>query len=260
MVPGSTVSQVNSRCHVVRGEGLRSVFLDGRALLAYDVGDKVSERIAIMQLYTCGHAMQQDLAEAFGYDKSTIRRWIGRWKAGGFDGLLNKTPKRTPYKMKGRDGTVRRMVLEGLSNCEIGRRLGVDEGTVRQALKRLGIRRRKASEPVLPGLEPESPEVSSTQPTGTETASEPPHDHVPADLSAPVPATDSDPSDRSGDRALAAAGALHDATPLFGDADSVPGAGILLAVPAIWRAAFWTAFARRTARSAPPSTACARWL
>ena len=106
---------------------------------------------------------------------------------------------------------------------------------MRQALKRLGIRRRKASEPVLPGLEPEGPEVSPTQPTGTETetAPEPPHDHVPADSSAPVPATDSDPSDRSGDRALAAAGALHDAPPLFGDADSVPGAGVLLAVPAI---------------------------
>jgi len=53
----------------------------------------------------------------------------------------------------------------------------------------------------------------------------------------PVPATtlsiDSDPSDRSGDRALARLGVLHDAAPLFGDHDELPRAGVLVAIPAL---------------------------
>ena len=240
VVEGATVSHVNCRCHVVTDGELRSVFLDGRCLLAYDVGEAVSERVIVVQLYTSGHAMEQDLAVGFGYDISTIRRWVGRWKENGFDGLLDKTRKCTPYKMKGRDGAVRRMVAEGLSNCEIARRLGVSEGTVRQALKRLGIRRKKGVEAVLPGL-------GETTGTGTEgdgcasvpeTVSE--VESVESELTvsspaegAPVPATDSDPSERLGDRALAAAGVLHDAPPLFGDAEVVPEAGVLLAVPAI---------------------------
>ncbi|MCK5803591.1 MAG: helix-turn-helix domain-containing protein, partial [Lentisphaeria bacterium] len=238
VVKGAAVSRINCRCHVVTDEGLRSVFLDGRALLAYDVGDKVSERIAIVQLYTSGHAMEQDLAVAFGHNASTIRRWVRRWERSGFDGLLDKARTCKPYKMKGRDGAVRRMVAKGLDNCGIARRLGVDESTIRLALKRLGIRREKAVETTLPGLEeaPASEPVSESPVAPAkehETAPEATHTHTASDSSVPPPSTDSDPSERSGDRALAAAGALDDAPPLFGDADAVPGAGVLLAVPAI---------------------------
>lgn len=42
---------------------------------------------------------------------------------------------------------------------------------------------------------------------------------------------DQDPNDRSGDRLLARQGLLADALPLFGNADNIPGAGVLLAVP-----------------------------
>ena len=42
---------------------------------------------------------------------------------------------------------------------------------------------------------------------------------------------DRDPHDRSGDRALARLGLLEDAAPLFADAECLPRAGVLLAVP-----------------------------
>jgi hypothetical protein len=45
------------------------------------------------------------------------------------------------------------------------------------------------------------------------------------------PTIDHDPRDRSGDRALARLGLLDDALPLFADAECVPRAGVLLAVP-----------------------------
>ena len=246
VVGDATVSRVNCRCHVVADGELRSVFVDGRALLAYDVGDKVSERIAIVQLYTSGHAMEQDLAVAFDCHRSSIQRWVKRWERSGFDGLLDKARTCKPYKMRGRDGAVQRMVEKGMSNCEVARRLGVTEGTVRQALKRLGIRREKRVEPVLPGLADTadtgiedddcrsvSEAVSDMEGIEPELTVTSPVEGAPAAASASCPTTDSDPSDRSGDRALAAAGALHDAPPLFGDAEAVPEAGVLLAVPAI---------------------------
>ena len=46
---------------------------------------------------------------------------------------------------------------------------------------------------------------------------------------------DRDPADRSGDRALARMGVLHDAVPLFGDHLELPRAGVLLAIPILQR-------------------------
>jgi hypothetical protein len=44
---------------------------------------------------------------------------------------------------------------------------------------------------------------------------------------------DTDPADRSGDRALARLGFLQDAAPLFGNHDELPRAGVLLAIPVL---------------------------
>jgi len=53
---------------------------------------------------------------------------------------------------------------------------------------------------------------------------------------------DRDPHDRSGDRAMARLGLLEDAVPLFADAESVPRAGALLAVPLLVRHGLIEAF------------------
>lgn len=70
---------------------------------------------------------------------------------------------------------------------------------------------------------------------------------TPSPEGAPLPATplvadaapgnvftiDSDPADRSGDRALARLGVLQDAAPLFGDHQELPRAGVLLVIPVL---------------------------
>jgi transposase len=53
---------------------------------------------------------------------------------------------------------------------------------------------------------------------------------------------DRDPLDRSGDRAMACAGLLDDAVPLFADAQDLPRAGVLLAVPLLVRHGLLEAF------------------
>lgn len=64
---------------------------------------------------------------------------------------------------------------------------------------------------------------------------------------------DDDPTDRSGDRALARVGMLEDALPLFAEADQLPRAGVLLAIPLLAKSGLLEAFDKIYSRSLGPS-------
>ena len=64
---------------------------------------------------------------------------------------------------------------------------------------------------------------------------------------------DHDPTDRSGDRAMARAGLLEDALPLFVEADRLPRAGVLLAIPLLVKSGLLEAFDKIYSRSLGPS-------
>ena len=74
----------------------------------------------------------------------------------------------------------------------------------------------------------EAPETATVVPT-LEGATE--SDARPEPLSPGTLTVDGDPADRSGDRLLARQGLIDDALPLFADAEQLPRAGVLLAVP-----------------------------
>jgi transposase len=83
-----------------------------------------------------------------------------------------------------------------------------------------------------------TPDARSTTPQPPHTPAKPHADsHVPNNpppTVAPVGFTvDTNPFDRSGDRLLASQGLLADAVPLFGSAEELPRAGVLLALPAL---------------------------
>ena len=64
---------------------------------------------------------------------------------------------------------------------------------------------------------------------------------------------DDDPTDRSGDRALARLGLLEDALPLFAEADHLPRAGVLLAIPLLANHGLLEAFDKIYSHSLGPS-------
>jgi len=85
--------------------------------------------------------------------------------------------------------------------------------------------------PAVPGaaLAPAVP-GAALAPAATEINADPTAvNNVPAN----VLTSDRDPTDRSGDRALARLGVPQDAVPLFGDHEELPRAGVLLAVPVL---------------------------
>lgn len=261
--PDGEAVLVNDRVTVRTSRGQRVVVVDGVVLHSYAAEDRAANAYAMVLLVEAGYADQNDVARAFGVATRTVRRHQGRFSQGGIAALGRPEgrPPGTRHKKlgHGRDHVVLGMKGEGLSNREIGRRLGIDEKAVRKRLKKLGwtppVEQAALFDEPEPPPEPEPPGgTPSGKPIGEQssssapppTASTPPHEPSasPTPSSSAVPTSDSsipplsmdtDPHDRCMDRTLARLGLLDDATPMFAPCETVPHAGVLLAVPALLR-------------------------
>ena len=271
VVPDERRTFVNPSLWFVDTDGFRVVFYHHEILYRVALADVVHLRLVAVSLRQSRLASQEELAQAFGHSVATQARWERQYQKDSLDGLTpRKSPGCQPQLDKTQERLVRRWFHQGLSNCAMARRLGVDEATIRRTLKRLGLERTPAAPPpLLPGIEPPAeealpaqaaaasqpvaapgecleaapaaslPQVPSPTPAPAPSAPEAlsPAPSVPealAPVAPPAPSSfslDHDPRDRSGDRLLARAGLLEDALPLFADAQSLPRAGVLLAVP-----------------------------
>jgi len=206
----------------------------GIPLLHFAEGDEMARAHAIVCIVEQEWATQVEAARAFGCATRTVRRLIARFDEGGISmlGRRGGYPAGRPRRPVGRGRLIGRLKGQGLSNRQIGERVGVSEMAVRKALRRLGWK--PAATPQLAlGLDATSlePPADPTPPVaGTPTA----NPNLSAFEEEPLPFTsDTDPADRRMDRLFAFLGMLDDAAPLFRPGQRVPRAGVLLAVPAI---------------------------
>lgn len=226
---------INGRCLLQTRYERRVVSVAGIVIAQYAAGDRMSEAHAMVSLVDQGHADQNDVAQAFGCSTRTVRRCQERFAVGGLPALA-----RTPGYPKGlrrlpeaRDREVSRLKAEGCSNCDIARRLGVSETAIRKQLKRLGWRDPEPQPPTLALTGGSNLNLSAFATAPVENGMAPPAPPADPNLSAFPVSLDADPGDRAMDRLLARLGKLNDAAPLFASGDSVPRAGVLLAVPAL---------------------------
>ena len=109
-------------------------------------------RERIVELVASGQTPQA-VSEAAGVCPRTVRKWIGRYQAEGIAGLQDRTsrPKRlhrpTPQAIVERVEALRRQRLTGKA---IAAETGISPATVSRILKRLGLNRLGALEPVEP--------------------------------------------------------------------------------------------------------------
>ena len=135
------------------------------------------------------------------------------------------------------DRTILHLKAQGFSNRVVAGRIGVDERTIRRHLRRLAWVEPSSESRLFP------PEISDETTVATADVSTPataspdqaaPESEEEDSVAEPVPNSfDVDPLHRSMDRLLASMGVLEDAAPLFACAESVPRAGVLLAIPAL---------------------------
>jgi transposase len=265
-VPAEERTFLNRSLWFVDADGYRVVFCRHEPLYRVALDDRVHLRLVAVSLRQSQLATQEEIARAFGHSVITQARWERQYEKQGIEGLTPKKPTgRSPGLDKTQERFVRKWFGEGWSNCRMAKRLGVGEATIRRTLKRLGLTRSAAPLcPFLPGLEQEpagvlaaeAEAVAASVAVAAEEAPATPArpwrgpdvkraDNASGDVPEPSSFTlDHDPRDRSGDRALARLGLLKDAVPLFADADGLPRAGALLAVPLLVRHGLIEAFVK----------------
>jgi transposase len=234
---------INDRCLIRTQDGHRVVVGSGIVLAQYEVGDRMAETHAMVSLVEQGWADQNDVARAFGYSVRTLRRHQRRFEDGGLSSLGRGSgyPKGRRRLRASRRKMIHRLKSEGHSNCEIARRLGISEMAVRKLLRRMGWKDKATEKQLLIPVGPSNPNMSAFSSSASQGSAAAPPDGSNLNLSAfsssseePLPFTvDKDPANRAGDRFMACLGFLDDAAPLFRPGTRVPGAGVLLALPAL---------------------------
>jgi transposase len=235
--PPAGVIVVNDRVSI-RTEGSRRVVLVHGVIVAhYDINDRAAEEYAMLTLFGSGYADQDEIARAFGYSTRSIRRYEQRFESGGLH-ALGRTPGRpseiVPKEADARDRKILHLKEKGFSNRGIAQRLGLVENSVRKRLRGLGWKPQPETRLPFPGktddaASPVTVPLSDVESFGAPaiiSANAAAHEDLPASF-------DINPLNRSLDRLLAAMGQLEDAAPLFTRADNLPGAGVLLAIPAL---------------------------
>ena len=250
---GDETVYINGRCQVRRRGGFKVVTFSGMPLHHYVEGDRMAEAHAMVSLVEQGFASQLEVARAFGCATRTVRRCQERFDEGGLSALGRSGgyPKGRPRLRAARIRLVNGLKSKGYSNRKIAARVGISEKAVRKQLRRLGWKQPKPEQMILPlcstpGADPNLSACQTATPESAAVRSEKPasSSSEPADpnLSAsPMadddeswwPSLDADPADRRLDRLMAHLGLLMDARPVFRDGARIPGAGVLLAIPAI---------------------------
>jgi transposase len=241
---------INARCSLRIEAGQRVMVVAGLPVHHYRAEDAVAEAYAMVFLVESGFAQQTDVARAFARSVRTVRRYQGRYAQGGMAALGGEEGwRRGRRRISGkRLRSIEILKSQGMSNRAIAHRLGVSE----KAIRKLVGPSKPAESAQLAFAEmttaatgtPPAPRVPSAKSTGddadrtTPSAEDRVGDHDPISASAddgePVPMSlDRDASDRTFDRQLAYLGLLDDAAPLFREGSSVPGVGVLLALPCL---------------------------
>jgi transposase len=248
---------INARCSLRIEAAQRVIVVAGLPMHHYCAEDAVAEAYAMVSLVESGFAQQTEVARAFGRSVRTVRRHQRRYAQGGMAALAHEAGwRRGQRRISGkRLRTIEMLKNQGMSNRAIAHRLGVNEKAIRKLVgpsKPIDITR-----PAFAGIttaaaaKQPATRVSSATATGDDAdRSTPPADDDvdrdalsaddradnvdPPDDGEPVPMSlDYDASDRTFDRQLAYFGLLDDAAPLFREGASVPGVGVLLALPCV---------------------------
>jgi transposase len=239
---------INARCSLRMEADQRVIVVGGLPVHHYCSGDRAAEAYAMVFLVESGFAQQTEVARAFARSVRSVRRYQRRYAQGGMAALGRPAGwRRGRRRIAGkRLRHIEMLKSQGLSNRAIAHRLGVSETAIRKLvgaskpattaqLALAGITS-AAGKPPTTGV----PSANSTAVDPDRTASSADDrgdndDSIAApDDGEPVPMSlDRDPSDRTFDRLRAYLGLLDDAAPLFGEGCSVPGVGVLLALPCL---------------------------
>ena len=227
----------------------RVIVVAGLPVHHYRAEDAVAEAYAMVFLVELGFAQQTEVSRAFARSVRSVRRYQRRYAQGGMGALGRAEGWRRGRRRISRKRlrSIEMLKSQGMSNRAIAHRLGVSEKAIRKLVG--PSKPAESAQLALAGIttavgRPPATRVPSATSTGDDVdgAMSSAEDRAgdrdpitgPAEDGEPVPMSlDRDASDRTFDRQLAYLGLLDDAAPLFREGCSVPGVGVLLALPCL---------------------------
>src|SRR6266566_1912527 len=241
---------INARCSLRIEAGHRVIVVAGLPVHHYRAEDAVAEAYAMVFLVESGFAQQTEVARAFARSVRTVRRYQRRYAQGGMAALGREEGwRRGRRRISGkRLRSIEMLKSQGMSNRAIAHRLGVSEKAIRKLVgpskpaesAQLAFAEittaaaGKSPTTRMPSARSTGDAADRAMPSAEDRAGDRDPITVPAEEAEPVPMSlDCDASDRSFDRQLAYLGLLDDAAPLFREGSSVPGVGVLLALPCL---------------------------
>jgi hypothetical protein len=128
---------------ILEKDGTVTYFLGGDNYFSHPIGDRKSERFALSSLMENGHVRARDLEKPpLSFPHRTLMRWKAQYRKDGptsffrsFEGP--KPPIMTPQK----SAQCASLLADGYRPSEVARRAGIQESTLRKALKRQGVPR-----------------------------------------------------------------------------------------------------------------------
>lgn len=203
------------------------VFIYGVLAYAWDPGDEALRRVAAVQLVKLAAARPGQVAAGFGVDTATLFRWrqqVGDHGAGAL--VPGKRGPKGPSRLTDEVITqIQDQRSQGASLRQIGADLGLSASTVRVGLQQTA----QADGDCGAEDHPENAYVADADEHPLSAAGE---DSVAAADQPPLELLAA-PSRRAGERALARAGLLGEAAPVFTPAARAPLAGLLLGLPGV---------------------------
>ena len=240
---------INARCSLRIEADQRVIVVAGLPVHHYRAEDAVAEAYAMVFLVESGFAQQTEVSRAFARSVRSVRRYQRRYAQGGMGALGRAEGWRRGRRRISRKRlrSIEMLKSQGMSNRAIAHRLGVSEKAIRKLVG--PSKPAESAQLALAGIttavgRPPATRVPSATSTGDDVdgAMSSAEDRAgdrdpitgPAEDGEPVPMSlDRDASDRTSDRQLAYLGLLDDAAPLFREGCSVPGVGVLLALPCL---------------------------
>src|SRR6201993_1694064 len=240
---------INARCSLRIEADQRVIVVAGLPVHHYCAEDTVAEAYAMVFLAESGFAQQTEVARAFARSERSVRRYQRRYAQGGMAGLGRAAGWRRGRRRisSKRLRSIEMLKNQGMSNRAIAHRLGVSEKAIRKVvgackpaddgqLALVGITTAAAGKlqaTSVPSAAASGDGADRVAPVADDRAGEVDPIAAPGDGEPVAMSLDRDASDRSFDRQLAHLGLLDDAAPLFREGSSVPGVGVLVALPCL---------------------------
>jgi hypothetical protein len=224
LIPGVPVGaqRIGESLSILERDGQVIYFVGGDNYFSHPQGDVKTRRFVLASLMQSGHVRAVDLEGApLCIAHRTLMNWVAQYRKDGSVSFFRNAPVARPSVMSAQvNAQCAALLAEGLRPSVVARRVGIQESTLRKAIKRQAIA-------VLPECgDPHAQQIAGSTEAGSTKAERSRDDAQAADAMGTA-------CTRADERVAAAVGLAQCATTRFEPGQDVQMAGLLSGLPAL---------------------------